>query len=504
MTKLSSAHLEKRCQKNRLVLRNDIFCTYLQREMAPKDYFDLSFAYPKQADKVLIDGMNGGDWFSVYDSEILPLRRNPFLARFRSEGIDVFGEWVKYVHAQNQECWLADRISEVDLETESNFPAVKAEHPEWFLPAFGHKLNNLAIPEIREHKRRVLGEVMRKYPFDGLDVDFERHTPCLPVGHQWDLRDHVTEYMRMLRRELLTIAEEQNRVILLSARVPDCLKGCREYGLDIQTWIDEDLVDCLTLGSRSFDVKVEEFRALSDDIQLYACYDPHHTVDGYTFPPIETIRGICYSWLTRGADGIEYFNWSGEGEKELVSNYVTLYGAHPHRDNFVQYANDDFTGLNDREFLAKQDKTYVIDRKGGYPWGIGYGNLNADRQLPLDIETTGEVCLYAADQTCNCKTAVLRLLFEELTELPEIRFNGAPLQMTASPHRDLQVTSEAEAPTSGYYVSQRLIEGTDLSKPCTLLTADVTGIETKIGYNTVQVQTRTPVRLEKVELATTY
>ena len=93
---LSQAHLDKRKQKKRFVLRDDIFCTILQQKMCVKDYFDFSFSFPDEVDKVIIDGMYSGDWYSVYESEILPLRQNPMLARFRDAGIDIFDEWIKH------------------------------------------------------------------------------------------------------------------------------------------------------------------------------------------------------------------------------------------------------------------------------------------------------------------------------------------------------------------------------------------------------------------------
>ena len=497
---LSQAHLEKRKQRKRFVLRDDIFCTVLQQKMCVKDYFDFSFSFPDEVDKVIIDGMYSGDWYSIYESELLPLRRNPMLARFRAEGIDVFDEWIRHVRGRSKECWLTYRISEVDVDTDTNPLPIKEEHPEWFIPAFGFTMNNMAVPEIRQHKLKVIAEVMRKYAFDGLDIDFERHTPILPVGKQWEMRECVTEFMRDVRAELLKISEEQGRVIMLSARIPDCLDGCRQDGLDVEEWIKEDLVDCLTLGSRSFDVKVEEFRALSREVQIYACYDPYHTVDGYFAPSLEALRGIWYSHLQRGADAVEYFNWSGQGKKELVAHYVQLYGMDPKNEDFAQFCSEDFTGVNDKNFLEKQNKTYVVDRRGGYPWGIGYGNLNADRQLPCEIDSDGTVRLYVAENIKNAKTATLKLLFEELPELPEIYLNGEKLSCTSQSHRDMQVTAEKTPPISGHPVSFRLACGQDFSKPCTLLMADLTGTETKIGYNVIRVMAKTPVKLEKVEL----
>lgn len=499
---LSAEHLAKRRQKKHFVLRNDIFATYLQRELSPRDYFDFSFSFPKETDKILIDCMPcGGDWHSVYESELVPRYREPWFARFHSAGIDLYGEWLRHVKGLGKECWLTHRVGDVlTLNAKNPIPALE-EHPEWFLELpQGYKINNLSVSEIQDRKLKIFGEVMRKYPFDGLDIDFERHTPILPPGKQWEMREYVTEFMRKVRRELLNIGKEQGRVIMLSARVPDCLKGCHTDGLDIETWVREDIVDCLALGSRSFDIKVEEFRALSEDIQIYGCYDTHHTVDGYAFPSLEILRGVWYSHLKRGADGVEYFNWSGEGRSELVDRYVKLYGMDPERDNFVRLAKEDFTGIDDREFLAKQSKTYVIDRKGGYPWGIGYGNLNADRQLPCEIANEGKVGLYVAENVACARKAVLRLLFEELDEIPEVSFNGKKLSFTAESYRDPQVTTEAEAPASGYGVSMRLYKGVDISKPCTRLTANLSGTETKAGYQELQIVSKSEVRLEKAEL----
>ena len=499
---LSKEHKEKRAEKKKFVLRYDIFGGTLDKSMSTKDYFDFHFSYPDEADKIIIDGMEGGDFYSVYDSKVIPPRKNPYLARFRSEGVDVFGEFVKEAHERGKECWLSSRVSEVPLEVEANPYTVFDEHPDWFIPAFtGFKMLNLAVDGVVEHKRKVLGEVMRLYDFDGLDIDFERHTPCLPVGKQWQMREHVTEFMRVLRRETLKIAEETGRVIMLSARIPDCLEGCHEDGLDIEQWIKEDLVDCLTMGSRSFDIKLEEVRALSDEIQLYAGYDTHHAVDGYALPPLDVIRGVWYSHLTRGADAVEYFNWCGEGRPELVKKYVSEYGLSFVLDAFGMLAHEDFTGINDESFLSKQDKTYVIDRKGGYPWGIGYGNLNATRQLPVTIEKEGGVKLYVGEDASKYERATLNMLIEETDKLPELYFNGKKLSYKAEPKRDLQVTTEKEAPTSGAGVNKRLINGIDISKPCIMLTCDLSGVATEAGYQSIDIKTDSPVTLEKIELS---
>ncbi|MBO5356327.1 MAG: hypothetical protein J6A95_01040, partial [Clostridia bacterium] len=111
-----------------------------------------------------------------------------------------------------------------------------------------------------------------------------------------------------------------------------------------------------------------------------------------------------------------------------------------------------------------------------------------------------EVRLYVAENVKKAKRATLKLLFEELSQIPEVYFNGQKLSFLSQPHRDMQVTAEKVPPISGHPVSVRLAYGEDHSKSCTMLEADLTGMETKIGYNIIRVLTKMPVSLEKVEL----
>ena len=498
---LTEDHLRKRMKRHTFSLRYDIFGSFIHQTISQDDYFEYCMEFPDEASKIIIDGMYSGDWFSVYKSEILPERHNAFLDRLRAGGTDIIARHIEALRKRGKECWLTHRISEVDIDLEENPHTFKDQHPDWFIPAFGRLMNNMEIRELREHKLRILGELIRKYDIDGLDIDFERHTPILTPGKQWELRECVTDFMRKLRRLTLEVAEEKGTVIMLSARVPDCLSGCHEDGLDIESWINEELIDGVTLGSRSFDIHAEEFRALSRDIAIYGCYDAHHTVDGYTFPKLELIHGVWHSHIARGADGVEYFNWSGEGKSEINEKYIESYKLDPIRDGFVKYANDDFHGANSKEYLASVDKIYPTERRGGYPWGIGYGNLNAHSPLPMTITDRAEIKLYVSDTIADYSCAELSLLFGELTVEAEIYLGDKRLEYTASAAKDTQVTERDEAPISGYGVTKRLLSGIDESYPCTMLRCDITGMPGGKEYVTVTVKTDSEIKLEKLEIS---
>lgn len=513
---LSDIHLQGRKQKIKLVNRLDIFGMPCYYEFSSKDYLNVLFNFSSKTDLVLVDGMLNGDWFSVYESKIVPQRKNPQLERFRSQGFDVIGEVVLEAKKRKMQCYLTHRITEVDIYNAAegyNYPHIKDEHPDWFIMPSWDKysktkgMNNLAVKEIREHKRRLLGEILRKYPFDGLDIDFARHTPYLPEGRAWELREEVTEFMRILREETLQIEKETGRAIMLTARVPDCLDGCKMDGLDIWQWCKENLIDSLTLGSRSFDVQVEEFReVVGEEIKLFPCYDAHHSVDGYQHPSMETIRGIFYNWWQRGADGVEVFNWYAndkDGLKELLTKYAIP--QTPTGGGFAYYQtlyNEEMTGLEDCVSLSKTDKTYVIDRRGGYPWGFGYANLNATRQLPMQIEGIGSVRLFVGENIATAKNANLRLSFAEFDgEAPTVFLNGQELKLTeCRSFNDIRLAADGSRHNSGFGVAVRFFDNTYQGKSCTDLYFNLQGAKTVIGYQEIKIVSKKALSLEKVEL----
>ena len=172
------------------------------------------------------------------------------------------------------------------------------------------------------------------YSFDGFELDFARHTPCLPPGRQWELREHATAFVRGVREMLLVVAEERGTPILLAAKVPgrdthdhlqtdaglrvhtggavlaEDLAGCRTDGFDVATWAREGLVDILILGNRTTTVDVAAFRQLLAAnpgpvaVTLCPMFDRHHTTDGYYDPPHGFHSAVFANFWAQGADSV--------------------------------------------------------------------------------------------------------------------------------------------------------------------------------------------------------
>lgn len=392
---------------------------------------------------------------AAYPSKVVSREAAPLVQQWLREGLDWVAELVKETRRRKREVFWNHRISEVDILPGGGHAKqpdpLKLEHPDWVVPAswWPHGMWNLAVKGLREHKVALLRELATRYDLDGIQIDFARHVPVLPVGRQWELRGHVTEFMRMTRRMLLEVARQRGRPFLLAARVPQTLDGCRADGFDVKTWAEQWLVDVLTLGSRTMDAAVEGLRAaVGRAVQLQPCFDDHHATDGYRYASIEFLRGVFANHFQRGADSVVAFNWA-IGTPEVARLVGGEIAPLTHQTAFKE--------VGDRRTLAGKDKMFAVERRGGYPWAEGFFNRNDTAPLPAPLASDGrsaEFALRISDSPNAANASVmLRCILFRATEKDEfaIRMNGVPLSINLrdAEWKDAQIFSPAPTPASG-------------------------------------------------------
>ncbi|MBM4003445.1 MAG: hypothetical protein FJ295_09190 [Planctomycetes bacterium] len=382
---------------------------------------------------------------AAYPSKIIPELQYPTLLRWRGDGVDIAQRIVEEGHRRKLELFWEHRINGADREVDVMTPAriaLKDEHPEWLIAGGWWKpgLWNFAIPEVRQHKVAVLREVAERYDLDGINLDFGRHPPVLPIGQQWEHREALTDFVRQVRRMLQGVAERRGRPFLLSVRVADTVPGCHFDGMDIESWVRQNLVDIVILGTRSIQVDLAGFRrvAAGSHVKLYPCIDQHHSPDGYhAVANPEFLRGVAANWWQQGADGIATFNfWNElpEAGKRIGSSGPIFDGQSVHALVYKE--------IGDPKQLSPLDKWFVVSRRygGGFYDRLGnrwndYTNLNHQAPLPLELgadPTWVEVSLAddIAAQAQRVERLELRLEFSANAR-PEgiaVKFNGIPLQ----------------------------------------------------------------------------
>ena len=209
---------------------------------------------------------DGEDAYALYPTDALPLLDDPGLNRWREQGVDFVGTLVSETRRRGLEAFWNSRVAPVDPAQPSlgqplTDPArrnwLKEEHPDWVQRCWWwNGLYDLSSPGLREHKVAVLRDLLAHYAFDGLQLDFSRHQPTLPIGRQWQHREDATAYVRGVREMTLEMEARSGRPILLAVKVPETVAGCAIDGLDVATWARELLVDIFVIGARTLTVDV--------------------------------------------------------------------------------------------------------------------------------------------------------------------------------------------------------------------------------------------------------
>ncbi len=500
--KLNSEHLEAVNRRRRITIQYDAN-NALGKDW--KRWLEYRFSRIDEPD-VQIDSI----WWDIQPllKGYFPTPPKSLIYEWPTPDTDIVEELIDETRKRKLEVFWTHRISEVDIKPPNSEGGWRKEphpfkqsHPDWTIETWWpHGLWNLANAEVREYKVGLIRHLAETYELDGFQLDFARHIPCLPPGQQWELRHHVTDFVRQVRETLLKVAEKKGNPILLAVRIPRSLEGCRIDGFDIESWAKQNLVDIYTLGSRSIEVDIEGFRELIGNrpVKLQPCLDDHHAPDGYRCPPIEVFRGTFARWWSQGADSVMTFNWaSADSElcEEMGGEVATQSQLEAYRE------------VGEPSSLAGKDRVFVVERRGGYPWADGYFNQNNDSPLPKPLSTGQwvEIPLRIAKPDKAAKI-VLTVVVSGALEADqfELRLNGTDLKRFVQDDtwKDPQISYPEETPASGRKLERYKI---DPAQRLMRLECDIASEFELADKNEVEVKLKSEspeaISIEKVELS---
>jgi len=192
------------------------------------------------------------------------------------------------------------------------------KHPHWSVKAWW-SAKNFEAPEVRDRQFRVLEEMCQVYDLDGLELDFLR-APIF-FGPTRDAKpvepkhiEIMTDFMRRVRKMTERATRERGRPLLVAVRVPMSVRRSLAIGLDVQTWLEEDLADILSVGggyapmamAQSVHAMVEFARPF--DVPVYACISASGMKGSNGWDSVEAYRGAAMNVFHAGA-GVYLFNF---------------------------------------------------------------------------------------------------------------------------------------------------------------------------------------------------
>ena len=385
------------------------------------------------------DGAGGNT--ANYDSDVLELTGervdevDPSLLRLIEEGNDPPKIVVPATKKRDVDIFYSFRLNDChdSFGHERLLATFKVEHPEWTIGAGHpevhpsvHRNLNFAVPEVRDLKFAVIEEIFRKYDFDGLEIDFLRSPPYFVPSEAPGNAHLLTQFLGRVREHLNQRGKEKGRQIPLAVRVNPTIEACRLDGFDVSTWVEERLVDSLSLGSGNIDCDVEAFKNLTDGtgILVYPCV--YGWPSGYNiifgFEDSEPLlRALAANYWSQGADGIYTFNWN-------THSYV----HRPDKNSQFAPQRQLLREMDTLQAMRGKDKLYVADRLLGPKPMLPHNWLHAT--LPQTLERGEQVAvpvLVEEDFTESPppRTIRLSLTYSDLTETSqiEVTLNRRPL-----------------------------------------------------------------------------
>jgi len=294
-----------------------------------------------------------------------------------------------FAHEHDMEAFASVRMNDVhDSFMDANAMTVwKRTHPQFMVDTQGTlpefelytTAQDFAHEEVRQRKLEIIEDICVRYDVDGFELDYIRHPvlfsrrmrgePCT-----WEEVGIITSMMREIRRITDAAAARRGRPILIATRTPDSFALCLDNGMDLQTWLDQDLVDILIAGGgyspHSLPVAQCVNAARPNGVQVYPCINPSGVAaDDF----LEGVRGLASSWYRAGADGLYFWNLGTPFEYKTGEDLIET------RRRCYACLNE----VGDPRTLAGRSKQFCV---GSGPGGVQgyYAHVSSPWPLPLE------------------------------------------------------------------------------------------------------------------------
>ena len=178
------------------------------------------------------------------------------------QGIDIVELLAARAHERGMQFWPALRMNDIHEDDTERFGAFrstfKKEHRELLIGSpypteagYGYDQDDFtwafdfARPEVRERKLGLILETCERYEIDGFEMDFQRGRWFFKQGQEDSGMPLMTDLMRKVKTGIAEIMDRKGRPFTADAAGSGDREGCRRIGLDVPTWIREELADLI-------------------------------------------------------------------------------------------------------------------------------------------------------------------------------------------------------------------------------------------------------------------
>ena len=329
-------------------------------------------------------------------------------------GLDPLNVLIEHAHEKNIQFFASLRQSHSmdpkDVENHFNWQ-FRIDHPEWCLTGPGEYCFNWIHPEVRAERFALIEETVQRYDIDGFEVDWVFDAHYFEPDQAQTNAQILTDYMRDVRKVVDKAAQKRGRPIALGARVLPTADGNRKVGLEVASWIEQNLLDFVVPN-------VYEDRQIDSDFPFEWLLKLSQSNRCEVYPALQcrveshkeqpaTAAHFCAgaaAYWSKGADAL-YLPWPIETDQRHLLSII-----------------------GDPELLEELPKHYVVRRKSEVAERHMYDSP-LSLTLTTGLDSPGQIVpLYLADAS-DVARVTLRLQLSETTthDAMTVSLNGQAL-----------------------------------------------------------------------------
>ena len=296
----------------------------------------------------------------------------------------------------------------------------KIDHPEWVLKGDDspNRKNafNWIYPEVRAERFAIAEETLTRYDVDGLELDLTFDPYYFEADEVADNLHVLTDFIHDLRRAAKGSGEKRGKSIDIGARVFPTLKANNDAGFDVETWLQEDLLDFVVPNVYShmpidpdfpFEVLLDLARARG--CEVYPAMGSVLGANREEYAGVDYYRAAASAYWSRGADALylPWFPWPiGPEQRQILSE------------------------IGDPDVLFEKPKRYYMAPRQDQCVRFGY-----EASLPVQIDAGADaspatVCLTVAKDSPDASvTLTLKLGESTSQDGMSVSFNGVELSL---------------------------------------------------------------------------
>ena len=389
------------------------------------------------------------------------------VADFTRNGTDCLRINSEYVKSSGKEFFWGMRMNDTHdagygnvFMPENRF---KNDNPEVM---FGKGIKHGAVTAVDYLEKKVrdfavdyIMDVVDNYTIDGIFLDFFRHPIFFRSNANGlvatkDEIDAMNAFMRQLKGELDKRSMADATYYITSVRVPDSVEYCYDIGLDIETWLEDELTDILFTTSYSHlnDWEYSARLAHKHGVPVYPSLDESRARSEWPRHKRNSVRGYCGRIMNvwdAGCDGVFMFNNSGLRDMKLnIEQNWSSRTAGTYQEGLA-------ATVKGREFVNTLSKTYFANFRGvgavaggalphndyiKIPTLDHYAPIVIGKDQRTDVAIRISDTIKAADEQGKTPSVTVSIFMFGDPDSVRVAINGSALDVKASvnQHADLE------------------------------------------------------------------